>query len=97
MESQSDALASFTHYIEYYGEQIGDMKILGKLITDVASLVKKSFICISETYFEMSKNGIHMLYLPCSITFDGDFDRNSVSFWPESILCGYRVKVQILF
>ena len=28
----------------------------------------------------MSKNGIHMLYLPCSITFDGDFDRNSVSF-----------------
>ena len=90
MESQSDALASFTHYIEYYGEQIGDMKILGKLITDVASLVKKSFICISETYFgstcrglwriEMSKNGIHMLYLPCSITFDGDFDRNSVSF-----------------
>ena len=56
------------------------MKILGKLITDVASLVKKRFICISETYFEMSKNGIHMLYLPCSITFDGDFDRNSVSF-----------------
>lgn len=58
MESQSDALASFTHYIEYYGEQIGDMKILGKLITDVASLVKKRFICISETYFGSTCRGL---------------------------------------
>ena len=55
MESQSDALASFTHYIEYYGEQIGDMKIL---ITDVATLVKKSFICISETYFGSTCRGL---------------------------------------
>lgn len=51
MDSQSEALASFTHYIEYYGEQVGSMEILGTLITDVASMIEKRLAYISDTYF----------------------------------------------
>lgn len=56
MKSQVEALAVFTHYIEYYGDHVGSMDILGKLISDVTILVEKGILCISDAYFGNNKS-----------------------------------------